>query len=110
MSDDKRKALFETIDEEAESPDENKASKLIYDALRDGAGSLGGAAAIPADDRQLTESIREAATRRSQDLKTDRKRTSSMNEMQRSRPVPTWLWVAWAVAIVGAAVAVFFLW
>lgn len=109
MSDDKRQRLFEAIDREAADPAESADSKMIYDALRDGAGRLGAVAEIPAEDRRLSESIHEAASRRSHELRTGQSYTSSVLDMQRARPVPLWLWIAWGVAILGAVLALSYL-
>ena len=109
MNDEKRQSLFAAIDREAADPAESADSKMIYDALREGAGRLGAAAEIPAEDRRLSESIHEAASRRSHELRTGQGYTSSVLDMQRARPVPLWLWIAWIVVIVGGAWALWYL-
>ncbi len=109
----RRKALFETIDQEASDPQENQDSKVLFDALRDRREALGGASALPEEDPRLNESIRQAATRCSRELRgtTDgRRSTAALDVMKASEPIPAWLWFAWAVAILGAAFLLFWLW
>jgi len=106
-----REALFQAIDREAEDPREGEESKIIYDALAARKGELGGSASIPADDPELTDSIREAATRRSEELRSGSEGVSSKAlPMQQDDPVQASLWMAWAVAIVVAGVLLYFLW
>lgn len=107
----RRKALFDTIDQESEDPVEGQESKVLYDALRERREALGGEAALPEDDPQLTESIRDAATRRSQELRSGSKASSAgLDAMKPSAPVPVWMYAAWVLAVIGAAVLLYFLW
>jgi hypothetical protein len=109
----RRKALFETIDQEASDPQENQDSKVLFDTLRERREALGGASALPEDDPQLNESIRQAATRRSRELRGStggRRSTAVLVGMKPSEPIPAWLWLAWAVAILAAGFLLFWLW
>lgn len=112
---DTRDELFETIDREATSTEENRDSKEIYDALRARREHLSGSSHLPANDQALTDSIREAASQRSRELSRESARavaaaSSVLQSARNEQPVPTWLWVAWAVAIAAAAAGLYFLW
>ena len=107
MSDDpksQRDELFEVIEDEAADEDEVVDSKFIFDALKEHSEELGGSADVPADDQQLSESIHNAAARRSAEI-TGVQRASSQSMLVKDKPIPVWLWVAWALALVGAVVA-----
>lgn len=104
-----KRELFESIDAEAIDAEESADSKVIYDALERHAASASAAAELPSDDQHLSERIHEAANQRSREIRANTAMSRSLTTAE-GRPIPGWLWLLWALAIVGALVALGLLW
>ena len=91
--------LNRAIADAATNPDERRASQALVRALGERGASLGGGG-LPADDSAISERILAEARVRSA-------RITGETDPAPIPPVrvPWWLWLAWAVAIVGAVVA-----
>jgi hypothetical protein len=85
--------FFNTVDAEASDQNESRATKELYDALVAHRKELSGEHALPEEDKQLSEELHRAAARRSA-------------EATAGKPIPPWLIALWAVAIIGAILAV----
>ena len=101
----KDQELYSTIDREARDDGERRDSKVIYEALKRRRDDIGGAAEIPAEDKQLSERILNAARTRSTQLSGARASAVSGRPASTGAPIPWWLIVAWIVAIAGVAAA-----
>ncbi|MCK6489719.1 MAG: hypothetical protein L6R48_15605 [Planctomycetes bacterium] len=86
-------------------PEERRASQALLGALRDRRQALDGLAGAPADDKVLSERILAEARERSARISGGGRRSSSATAVDHGRPIPWWLWLAWALAAAAAVVA-----
>ncbi len=86
------------IDSGTHDDAERKDSRLIYQALRDRKDALGAEAAIPAEDKSLTERILTEARTRSAEISATRG-GSGHRAQPLSRAIPWWMLLAWLAAI-----------
>jgi hypothetical protein len=107
-----RAETFSAIDAEAADRDEGEASKKLYDELRARRDHVSGTTALPDRDPHLDETVRTLARQRSQEISAAHSAASSASSVlgDEGRPIPVWLWLAWALALIGGGVAVFQLW
>jgi hypothetical protein len=97
--------FFNTVDAEASDQNESRATKELYDALVAHRKELSGEHALPEEDKQLSEELHRAAARRSAEI-TAYNATSGRQAATAGKPIPPWLIALWAVAIIGAILAV----
>lgn len=104
--------IYAQIDREAVDEDERRVSRMLVDVLRQRRGELGGVATLPADDRALSERIQSAAADRSREIRSagGSARSSVLAGLDRGRPVPPWLIIAWILVALAAATAFWWLW
>jgi len=98
---------FSTIDKEAANDGEKRDSRVLYQALSRNREALGGQAAVPADDRHLSEKILASARSRSAEIAAGQRKASARHAVS-GAPIPWWLWLAWMLALVGLGVAVWY--
>lgn len=103
-----RDELFRAIDDDDADAAAKADSKVIYDHLSSQRQMLGGIATIPLDDRNLSERILDAATKRSREMRGSA--TVSAALQAQGRPVGLFIWALWALALIGAGVALAWLW
>ncbi len=104
MSDPVEDEIGAAIDSGAHDAGERKDSRLIYQALRDRKDALGAEAAIPAEDKSLTERILAEARTRSAEISATRG-GSGHRAQPSSRAIPWWMILAWLAAIAAVAAA-----
>lgn len=98
---------FSAIDSEATNDREKRDSRILYQALSRHREALGGQAAVPADDRRLSEKILASARSRSAEIAASQRKASARHSVS-GAPIPWWLWLAWVVALIGLGVAVWY--
>jgi hypothetical protein len=91
--------LDRTIAESAANPEECRVTQALARALSERSASLGGGG-LPADNAAVSERILAEARVRSARISDD-----PVGDTVATPGIPWWLWLAWAVAIVGAVVA-----
>ena len=101
--------LYAVVDREAKDAAERHESRVLIDALHSRRGLLGGASQIPARDAKLSEQILGEARKRSAQISASRQASISQALTPPTKPIPWWLWLAWAVAIAAVALAFRFL-
>mgnify|MGYP001562831075 CR=1 FL=1 len=92
------------IDQEATSEADKRDSRIIYQALQRNRAALGGQAALPAEDRALSEKILTQARSRSAEIAASQHQISA-RQAASGAPIPWWLWLAWLLAIGGLVAA-----
>lgn len=95
---------FAAIDKETASEAEKRDSRILYQALSRNRDALGGQAAVPADDRNLSEKILAEARSRSAEIAATQRKASARHAVS-GAPIPWWLWAAWILAIAGLVAA-----
>jgi len=95
---------FSAIDKEAANDGEKRDSRILYQALSRNREALGGQAAVPADDRHLSEKILASARSRSAEIAAGQRKASARHSVS-GAPIPWWLWLAWVVALGGLVAA-----
>ena len=88
------------ISEGVMDPEEQRASRVLARALGERSSTLGGGG-LPAEDRAISERILAEARVRSARIAGEQ----MVADVTVSPAIPWWLWLAWAVAIVGAVAA-----
>lgn len=101
VSDQRSKDIVDGLGEAAPGEADRHASQVIVDALRAHRGAVGGQAAVPADDPQLSSKIMAEARTRSQQIKGGAGSSASTSTKRIDKPIPAWLWLAWIAAIAG---------
>ena len=93
----------------AESRDEreSRATSELYSALVENRGKLSGGGKIAEKDAAFSESVHREASRRSAEITAYRQTSSQLSPVD-GKPIPRWLIIAWAVAII-AVIAAFVL-
>ncbi len=100
--------FYATVDRETADERERQSSKVLYEALKGRRDDVGGASRLPADDRQLSETILAEARKRSAQISAGTRRSTQVLATP-ARPIPGWLILAWlaAIAAVVAALTLF---
>lgn len=87
--------------------DERRASASLAQALVERRALLGGEAAIPDEDKPLSERILDEARCRSEHISLGRSGSSASQRMGESgAAIPWWLWLAWGIALVAVIAAI----
>ncbi|TVR07954.1 MAG: hypothetical protein EA401_14495 [Planctomycetota bacterium] len=94
----------------AESRDEgeSRATSELYSALVEHRGSLSGDGKITDQDAAFSESVRREASRRSAEITAYRQTSSQLTPVD-GKPIPRWLIIAWAIAVLAAVIAILLL-
>ncbi|HYE05303.1 MAG TPA: hypothetical protein VEL07_07210 [Planctomycetota bacterium] len=96
--------FYATVDRETADERERQSSKVLYEALKSRRDDVGGASRIPADDRQLSETILAEARKRSAQISAGTRRSTQVLATP-TRPIPAWLIIAWLAAIAAVITA-----
>lgn len=91
MADPRVNEIVEGLGEAADQAG-RRDSQVLVGALRAHRDAASGSAAVPPEDRQRTAELMAEARHRSQEIRDGAARRTS-------RPIPWWLWLAWAAAI-----------
>src|SRR5690349_1203116 len=78
------------VDREAADERERQDSKLLYQALKERRAEVGGESRLPAEDKQLSETILAEARKRSAQISAGTRRSTQVLATP-ARPVPAWL-------------------
>lgn len=97
--------LYAVVDREAKDDAERRESRVLIDALRNRRDQLGGSSQIPLRDSKLSEQILGEARKRSAQISASRQASISQALTPPTKPIPWWLWLAWAVAIAAVVLA-----
>ena len=97
--------VYATIDREAADDRERQASRVLYEALKANRDAIDGESRLPAEDRQLSETILAEARRRSAQISAGARRSTQVLAAP-AKPIPTWLILAWLLAIAAVIVAI----
>ena len=100
-----REDLYSVVDREAKDDAERRESRVLVEALHSRRDQIGGSSQIPAKDAKLTEQILGEARKRSAQISASRQASISQSLTPPAKPIPWWLWLAWALAIAGVVMA-----